>query len=120
MKYQLHISIPSEEWEPLKIECFDSLVLAIGRAKILISETESTMIAVAEDLGPHIIKFISGSEEPYYTHPDYTPEVLAALGYIPETIADKVIADRCPDCKDGFYIPFVGPKEPCQTCSSNV
>lgn len=22
----------------------------------------------------------------------------------------------CSDCKDGFYYPFVGPREPCQTC----
>lgn len=22
----------------------------------------------------------------------------------------------CPDCKDGFYYPLMGPKEPCQTC----
>lgn len=24
---------------------------------------------------------------------------------------------KCPDCKDGFYYPFVGPPEPCQTCA---
>lgn len=24
--------------------------------------------------------------------------------------------EDCPDCKDGFYYPFVGPREPCQTC----
>ena len=23
----------------------------------------------------------------------------------------------CPDCKDGFYYPFAGPREPCQTCT---
>ena len=23
---------------------------------------------------------------------------------------------ECPDCKDGFYYPFAGPPEPCQTC----
>lgn len=23
----------------------------------------------------------------------------------------------CPDCKDGFYYPLIGPREPCQTCS---
>lgn len=23
----------------------------------------------------------------------------------------------CPDCKDGFYYPLVGPPEPCQTCA---
>lgn len=22
----------------------------------------------------------------------------------------------CPDCNDGFYYPFAGPREPCQTC----
>jgi len=26
----------------------------------------------------------------------------------------------CPDCKDGFYYPFVGPPEPCQTCTSST
>lgn len=25
----------------------------------------------------------------------------------------------CPDCKDGFYYPFVGPPEPCQTCTKS-
>lgn len=24
----------------------------------------------------------------------------------------------CPDCKDGFYYPLMGPREPCQTCST--
>lgn len=24
---------------------------------------------------------------------------------------------NCPDCKDGYYYPFVGPREKCQTCN---
>jgi len=24
----------------------------------------------------------------------------------------------CPDCKDGFYYPLVGPPEPCQACAT--
>ena len=28
--------------------------------------------------------------------------------------------DSCPDCKDGFYIPFVGPKETCRTCEGTM
>ncbi len=24
----------------------------------------------------------------------------------------------CPDCTDGFYYPFMGEREPCQTCSN--
>ena len=32
--------------------------------------------------------------------------------------ADQSIETKngCPDCKDGFYHPFAGPPEPCQTC----
>ncbi len=26
----------------------------------------------------------------------------------------------CPDCKDGFYYPFVGEPEPCQTCKGKI
>lgn len=27
---------------------------------------------------------------------------------------------KCPDCKDGFYYPLVGPPEPCQTCQKSI
>lgn len=26
----------------------------------------------------------------------------------------------CPDCEDGFYTPFVGPREKCQTCNGTT
>lgn len=25
---------------------------------------------------------------------------------------------KCPDCKDGFYYPLIGPPEPCSTCAT--
>ncbi len=27
---------------------------------------------------------------------------------------------KCPDCKDGFYYPLVGPPEPCLTCATSA
>ena len=27
---------------------------------------------------------------------------------------------KCSDCKDGFYYPFMGPPEPCQTCAKSI
>ncbi len=26
---------------------------------------------------------------------------------------------KCPDCKDGFYYPLIGPPEPCLTCQKS-
>lgn len=30
------------------------------------------------------------------------------------------VMTKCKDCKDGYYYPLVGPREPCQTCSSTL
>ena len=27
---------------------------------------------------------------------------------------------KCPDCKDGFYYPLIGPPEPCLTCQKSI
>lgn len=32
-------------------------------------------------------------------------------------LLNEVDQGDCPDCKDGFYYPFVGPREPCDTCN---
>lgn len=32
---------------------------------------------------------------------------------------NKVYIGTCPDCKDGFYYPLFGPKEPCRTCHAS-
>lgn len=29
-----------------------------------------------------------------------------------------IIPGPCPDCKDGYYYPFAGPREDCQTCKT--
>lgn len=37
-----------------------------------------------------------------------------------EELSISFTISHCPDCKDGFYYPFVGPKEPCRTCNGNT
>ena len=36
-----------------------------------------------------------------------------------EVEKEKYMDKSCPDCKDGYYYPFSGPKEPCQTCAKS-
>ena len=57
----------------------------------------------------HIVEFPAGGGKPNYIPSGYESEVLAAL-------EQKVETKGCPDCKDGFYYPFVGPPELCRTC----
>ncbi len=28
-----------------------------------------------------------------------------------------MIPGECPDCKDGYYYPLIGKREPCETCN---
>lgn len=85
-----------------------------------------------------IVKFPGGGGEPCYINPDFENQIAAAfhdrvvkpvnpfkiankvLGALDDDsrnqLLDKMFKGSCPDCKDGFYYPFAGPKEPCRTC----
>jgi len=92
-----------------------------------------------------IVQFPAGGGSPYYINPDFKNQIEDAFNgrvvsriEFPEPIqcnagddlsmeitltphpsGTKVsynIIKSCPDCKDGFYYPFAGPKEPCRTC----
>lgn len=77
------------------------------------------MTAVVEDNTSHklhIVEFSAGDAGIHYVNPGYEKEVLAALNQE----VKKDFIKGCPDCKDGFYYPLVGSKEPCSTCATQT
>lgn len=65
----------------------------------------------------HVVQFSAGDAKPVYIDPNYRSVVAAALEQQVEVQKVEPV-NKCPDCKDGFYYPLVGPKEPCPTCKS--
>jgi len=56
------------------------------------------------------------SEGNYYVPAKYASDEILTENAV---VADLPVKNDCPDCKDGFYYPFVGPPEPCQTCKES-
>lgn len=72
--------------------------------------------------GQDVVKFPVGGGKPCFINLDFRNQVDAALDVQNQPINVNMklewtpIKGSCPDCKDGFYYPFAGLREPCQTC----
>ncbi len=110
IKFQL---LNSDVWETTHRHYVDE-VEAIKAALLYSHNRPNHVVGVfMEDL---IVTRIRNGE-PILIYEGHEEEVLIALDVKNQPV--DVVMDitvSCPDCKDGFYYPFVGPKEPCRTC----
>ena len=113
MKYQILHKYQDSGWMPTGLS-YDPLPIAIRKAhECSMDAIVYGMTAVLNiDNNYHVVEFPAGGGEPCFIHLRYESIVDAAL--------EQKSVNGCPDCKDGFYYPLVGPKEPCLTCSSSV
>jgi len=133
--FEIELQPPdSDIWESTN-KYFNDEVEAIKDALIYSKWHPEHIVRVFS--GTFIVKIRNG--EPFKIYEGHEEQVLAALGtdvqnqilddwfgpiygqqHAPENqpmdVVMNVKIESCPDCKDGFYYPFVGPKEPCQTC----
>ena len=116
MKYQIFRKYQDSNWIPTNLystdldeiirkaqECSEDSI-AYGMTAVVEASTNHRL---------HVVEFPGGGGHPRYIAEGYTALVTLALQHKTE-ISPK----SCPDCKDGFYYPLIGPKEPCPTCSS--
>ena len=113
MKFQIFHKYQDSNWLPTNL-FFDDLVVAIQKAQECSTDAIAYGMAAVRDIltGLHIVEFPGGSGHPSNVATGYTALVTVALQHKVEVSPKK----GCPDCKDGFYYPFAGPKEPCGTC----
>ncbi len=119
MKYQIFHKYQDSNWIPTNLYSTD-LGEIIRKAQECSKDSIAYgMTAVVEantNHHLHVVQFPSGGGgNPCYVNPGYSKQVTAAMQHKTELV--KVSPKTCPDCKDGFYYPLIGSKEPCPTCS---
>lgn len=118
MKFQIFHKYQDSGWIPTNLYStdFDTIVrkaqecatnaIAYGMTQVCQTDTHQVLV-----------EFPGGGGAPRYIADGYRALVTAALQHKVEV---KKISPKkgCPDCKDGFYYPLIGPPEPCQTCQT--
>lgn len=115
LKYRLYHKYRDSGWMETS-EVFLNITTAIRRAAECSKDAIAYGMTAILDLNNqcHVVEFPEGGGKPCYIHPHFVSNVKAALEQKVET--PQVKTKDCPDCKDGFYYPLLGPKEPCKTC----
>ncbi len=93
----------------------DVSLLEIGkRIKFGLQDESYTIIEILRDDNPLDILLDRPLERIIYNN----FKIISCASDVQNQPVDVVmdITVSCPDCKDGFYYPFAGPKEPCRTC----
>lgn len=110
MKYQILHRYQDSNWMATNLYSTDLKIIIQSAERCARDAIAYGMTAVRDVLHrDHIVEFPAGGGKPCLIHPKYKVEVCLIL-------EQEVVG--CPDCKDGFYYPFVGPREPCPTCKS--
>lgn len=118
MKYQIFHKYQDSSWMETNL-LFNDFDAAVRKAQECSTDAIAYGMTAVRDLltGLRIVEFPGGGGYPYHIATGYTALVTAALE---QKVEVKKVSpkNKCPDCKDGFYYPLVGPKEPCSTCSN--
>lgn len=114
MKYQIFHKYQDSDWIPTELY-FDDFDTAVRDAEHYSHDAIAYGMTAVRDTQNqfHYVEFPGGGGYPHYILDGYTALVTAALQHKVEVSPKK----GCLDCKDGFYYPLVGPREPCSTCS---
>lgn len=113
MKYQIFHKYQDSSWIPTNLYSTD-LGNIIRKAQECSEDSIAYGMTAVWDLilQRHIVEFPAGGGNPHFIGAGYTDRVKAALEQKVEVSPKK----KCADCKDSFYYPLIGPKEPCRTC----
>jgi len=120
MKYQIFHKYQDSNWIATTLY-FDDLRLAVRRAQECATDAIAYGMTLVQDkmTGLHVVEFPGGGGYPRYIAEGYTALVTAALQHKTEVKKVSPKGKSCPDCKDGFYYPLIGAREPCPTCKTD-